>query len=507
DGAVAAARTCYSSSGIITPDQVSGAGADTESERDGARTRRDQLARSIFDAGHHTTLQHAHVQFAMDNVSRLFLWSFLHSHPFYNSEQVSQRYTKVDPSNVLIPALEGKPKRIYEKTVAMQMAGYESLSKKLIAPTEEQFFARFPGRRAKADRYRLGIRRKAREVARYVLPLATFAYLYHTVSVVTLLRYWRLCNQEDTPSETQIVVGAMVEELLKIDPDFSTLIDDPLPIESTPEFSFFQERPELYGGGVTAAFIAEFDGQFGENRHSVLVGSKPENEQLVASAVREVLGLPKASMNDEEAIAIALSNPLHSDALNLSTLNKLTRSLFHASYTFRKRLSHAADAQDQRHRMTPASRPVLSAHLLGDPDYITPALVLLDTSARREFDDIMHRTWKAIADLKKEGVPNEWALYLLPNAATVRFTESADLLNLHHKHAMRLCYLAQEEIFQASVEEAQAVGRIDPNLGRYLLPPCGHRHGSTRTPYCPEGDRYCGVPVWNLDLDDYERVI
>ena len=28
-----------------------------------------------------------------------------------------------------------------------------------------------------------------------------------------------------------------------------------------------------------------------------------------------------------------------------------------------------------------------------------------------------------------------------------------------------------------------------------------------RRPYCPEGDRYCGVRVWELGLDAYERVI
>jgi hypothetical protein len=27
------------------------------------------------------------------------------------------------------------------------------------------------------------------------------------------------------------------------------------------------------------------------------------------------------------------------------------------------------------------------------------------------------------------------------------------------------------------------------------------------TPYCPEGDRYCGVPVWKLALGQYQRTI
>ena len=70
ENVVATARTCYSAKGIITEDQAS---ARPE--------RRDAIAKSIYEAGHHTTFQHAHFQFALENVSRQFLWTFLHSPP------------------------------------------------------------------------------------------------------------------------------------------------------------------------------------------------------------------------------------------------------------------------------------------------------------------------------------------------------------------------------------------------------------------------------------------
>ena len=38
----------------------------------------------------------------------------------------------------------------------------------------------------------------------------------------------------------------------------------------------------------------------------------------------------------------------------------MMRALNHASYVFEKRLSHTADSQDQRHRMVPASRPMMT---------------------------------------------------------------------------------------------------------------------------------------------------
>ena len=119
----------------------------------------------------------------------------------------------------------------------------------------------------------------------------------------------------------------------------------------------------------------------------------------------------------------------------------------------------------------------------------------------------MARTWEAIGQLLKAGVTEEFANYLLPNAVAVRFTESADLLNLLHKHRMRLCYNAQEEIWRASVDEAREVSRVHPRIGAHLLPPCTQRLQAGTRPFCPEGDRYCGIPVWKLELDQYERLL
>ena len=109
--------------------------------------------------------------------------------------------------------------------------------------------------------------------------------------------------------------------------------------------------------------------------------------------------------------------------------------------------------------------------------------------------------------LRALGVGAEFALYLLPNAVSIRFTESADLLNLRHKHAMRLCYNAQEEIWRASVDEARQIRAVNPRIGAFLLPPCGLRDLAGARPICPEGRRFCGLPVWKLALDDYERLI
>ncbi len=57
DNAVATARTCASPR-VVTDEDV-------------ARSpeQRDRIARSVYEAGHHTTLGHAHLQFALVGVS------------------------------------------------------------------------------------------------------------------------------------------------------------------------------------------------------------------------------------------------------------------------------------------------------------------------------------------------------------------------------------------------------------------------------------------------------
>ena len=100
--AIAAAWCCYGGKPakvetvrkLIEP-APEGLSDEKAADRDGRRERAMKLYADLFAAGHHTTLQHANFVFVLDNVSRLAIWSFFHAHPFYNSEQVSQRYREV----------------------------------------------------------------------------------------------------------------------------------------------------------------------------------------------------------------------------------------------------------------------------------------------------------------------------------------------------------------------------------------------------------------------------
>lgn len=501
---VAAARTCYSGTGIVTPEKVAAGRPDVPAAE--RHAGRDRIARSVYQAGHHTTLQHGQVRFALEGVSRLFIWSFLHGHPFYNSEQVSQRYVAVAPENYHLPAMTGPAASIYRDCITLATDAYWRLAELLTPRCEDLYLERFPGRRGQAGCAR-DVSRLALESARYVLPLATTAHLYHTVSILTLFRYHRLAEQRDADLETRAVVTAMMDELLRAEPEYARLLEEPIPLEQTPEAAFFQDSP--VSAGDQGRFREVFDRSLAGWNSRLIAASEPA-ESLVAEAAREVLGLPADSLPDAEALALCLDpgrNRLWGETMNLSTLDRLARPLHHVHYSFRRRLSHSADSQDQRHRMTPASRPSLLNQENGMPDYITPVMVAEVPAAERHYHMIMERIWTAMARFRAAGGRDEDALYLLPNAKCIRYTESTDLLHYRHKAAMRLCYNAQEEIWRLTLEETRQIRARHPGLGAYLLPPCGARRLAVTKPLCPEGDRYCGVPVWRLDPGDYERLL
>lgn len=498
------ARTCYSGRGICRP-------ADYLDPRHQPVT--DQVIESTRKAGHLTPRQHFEIVFGLSNVSRQLIWAFLHTHPFYNSEQVSQRYVAVKEGGFFIPPLKGRALELYMGNAREQMHAYHQL-KGILEPIVAGEYLRVFPRRATEKWQKKNesiFEKKAQEVARYVLGVDTFSYLYYTVNALTLMRLFRTCSLTDVPLEAKLVVYEMVNKVAGYDPNFlKELDDDPYPLEETPEFLALTSLRLAIDYRAAASFNTEFDRELA-GLSSRLIDWSTNAPHTLAEAVRAVLGIETERLSDEKAIELVLdpaNNRTLGDVLNLTTLNKVTQALHAVSYTFAKRISHTADSQDQRHRMVPAARPIISTHYSGEPDFITPALIRQSPDALSVYQAIMEKTFATINHLLEMGIPPEFALYRLPNAFPVRFVESGSLLFLHHKYRMRLCYNAQEEIWQASTQEAQQISRIHPQIGRWLLAPCGLRQSAHTTPFCPEGERYCGQHPWGKTSAEYpSRII
>src|SRR5690349_18952523 len=279
DSAIAAARTCYAPR-LIQPQEV------TEKQR-------INIGAATFYSGHHTVYQHAHFEFGLENVSRHFVWSFLHAHPFYNSEQQSQRYVRLDRAQAYIPPeslfFDSASRTIYEHAVARAWQYYRELSALLVTDAREILSdiwhvspMSHPKRIQKIER---SAEKRAIEIARYVLPLAAFTTMVHTVSGIVLHRLWRMSAASDTPSEARAVIGEMVALVRAIDPQFFDRFGTE-PLEEMPEWADRSGSATQNGNASFPAgehFAKEFDAKLA-GKTSKLVDYSPNAPRVMAEA-------------------------------------------------------------------------------------------------------------------------------------------------------------------------------------------------------------------------------
>ena len=120
----------------------------------------------------------------------------LHSYPFYNSEQSSQRYVKLKEPRAFVPPITGEALDVYERAILSAWDSYAELS----ALLKDDAFRilkelRYVTPRASAERLKAiekDAEKRAIETARYVIPLAAFTSMVHTVSGITLHRLRRM---------------------------------------------------------------------------------------------------------------------------------------------------------------------------------------------------------------------------------------------------------------------------------------------------------------------------
>ncbi|KIM11922.1 MAG: thymidylate synthase [Sulfuricurvum sp. PC08-66] len=436
DIAVSAARTCYFPNGIVKP------------EASTAWPRKEALLESIFKAGHHTTLQHAHVTMLIEGMSRHLIWRLLHAHTYYNSEQISQRYAKMKQENFYYPP-QGKRDE-WEAFYAQSYADYEALLE-MLTPAITPHLPKFRhGQEAKV----------AQEMARYVLPVGMSAYLYHTANIVTLLRYIAVApTMPEARAEAMEFAALLETNLLALDPALAPLIEHAK--ASRPTFP-------------TIDIIAL------KNRIDA------QSDVTVYDVVGEI-----------DASTIGIN---YADVLRASQMSHDTNIL--GGFSTAIRLSFSADAQNQRHRKSPAIRPAI------EPTYVrdayTPPLIAQHPQAYALYRASIERSYEFF-DAQRARMGFGEAIYALSNAHRIDIVERNDFAAFAHKAQMRLCYNAQQEIYDIVYEQVTQLRAMGVAGSQYLLPPCSVRAAQGIHPICPEGTRYCGVKVWKLDFAHYRR--
>ncbi len=433
DIAVGSARSCYFGKHIVTPESAA------------QWDKKNDLLNSIFKAGHHTTLMHYNFTFLIEGMSRLLIWRFLHSHPFYNSEQVSQRYAKMKPQNFTYPKNCDREK--WQKYYENMFFYYEKLIEKL-TPEIEKALPKFKKNEAK---------KRAQEFARYLLPVGMNAHLYHTVNIITALRYINAAKViPEAKGEAQEFIKQLKREMLKIDESLAPLIE-------------FAENEEVV--------FPEIDIE------------KIKKEKNVTKKV-EIFDIVDYDfeLNANYADVLRTSN-IYLDEAILGSFNSYIK------------LSLSADAQNQRHRRSPAVRPKLES--IYKRDFYMPKIC---ESVKELYLRAVEYSYDFFEN-QKELLGFSEAAYALLNAHNIEIIEHNDFQEFVHKAQMRLCYNAQEEIFDIVYAQVRELKKAGVKAADKFLPPCALRFEEGIKPVCPEGERFCGVKVWKMEFEEYERLI
>ena len=434
DIAVGSARSCYFGKHIVTPEDA------------GKWDKKNALLNSIFKAGHHTTLMHYHFTFLIEGISRLLIWRLLHSHPFYNSEQVSQRYAKMKIENFTYPKNCDKEK--WQKYYENMFFYYEKLIEEL-TPKIEEVLPKFKKKEAK---------KRAQEFARYLLPMGMNAHMYHTINVITALRYINAAKViPEAKDEAKEFINQLKREMLKIDKDLAPLIE-------------FAENEKVVFPEINIEKI--------KTKHNIT------NEKVKVFDIVDY----DFELNENYAGVLRSSNMFLDEAI-LGSFNSYIK------------LSLSADAQNQRHRRSAAIRPKLED--IYKRDFYMPKIC---ESVKEFYLRAVEYSYDFFEN-QKEILGFSESAYALINAHNIEIIEHNDFQEFAHKAQMRLCYNAQEEIFDIVYSQVKQLKEKNVSAADKFLPPCALRNMQNIRPICPEGERFCGIKVWKLNFEEYSRII
>lgn len=194
-----------------------------------------------------------------------------------------------------------------------------------------------------------------------------------------------------------------------------------------------------------------------------LIAHTPNPERVVAVAarlcyskynVKEIL----ETMTDEEVErSIRMLNDLHHES-----------PIEHASFTFSiANISRACMSQLTRHRL--ASYSVKSQRYVNEQkfSYVTPNM-----KDSTEYDKLMGQIHKAYRQLKKKGLLNEDARFVLPNACNTQLICTMNARSLKNFLTLRCCTRAQWEIRDVAYKMLKEVKKVAPILFEKAGPNC-----------------------------------
>ncbi|KAH0792376.1 FAD-dependent thymidylate synthase [Histomonas meleagridis] len=213
-----------------------------------------------------------------------------------------------------------------------------------------------------------------------------------------------------------------------------------------------------------------------------LIAHTPEPEKVIAIAARFCY----SKFSTDQIIEKMTQDEIKK---SIRHLNKLGHEspIEHASFTFSiSNISRACMAQLTRHRI--ASFSVKSQRYVNEKKFtfITPPELKDD----KEYQLIMKKLHDSYARLKKKGIANEDARFVLPNACTTQLITTMNARSLKNFFALRCCYRAQWEIRDVADKMLKQCKEVAPILFENAGPPCSHCREGELAANCPRKKKF-----------------
>lgn len=406
---------------------------------------------NLFKTGHHTTLQHNYFTFNISDTSISSVTFGLHlTHHFYNTDQRSGRfskmYTKVDFDEIKNYISQYWPNENSDEVIDFIKKG-KDLYDQYIEPATQLVIEKIKEERPNAtEEYIIANAGKiAQEQMRMFISTIFPTALDYTINLSTLTAMYRAAWSPELRDITDQMKDLVITEY----PDLAYMFD-----EKVRRHDNWTPKMDLKTIGVKKS---------------------PDLWDFGMSFTKEI----NLDLETKDSVDLRYFTPENMDN-NISTLR------------MRIEISVATMGQDQRHRALKRGIPQLTGNF-----YLPP---ILDELGLEEVAfDYLTQYKKLISKIDKS-----LALAIIPYGMMVSYGKVGDLNGMIHEQEKRLCWSAQEEIYNLSRMLHEKLTQEDfkdktlssdaKKLAELMTPACYKTK-------CIEGKRYCGRDISKLRED------
>lgn len=402
----------------------------------------------LFKPGHHTTFEHQLFNFEIEGIAVADLIFGLHLlHPFYTTDQRSGRYSKMFDS----PDFEEIQKYInffYKESdnVVKEILEYVKFSYELyfkyIDKATDVVKKLIVEERLNDEEYiEKGAKKLAQEQLRSFLPMISLTGLVHSMDLISLVSIY---NSSVSPA-VDYVTEKMKDEVLKKFPELVYLFkkEEKANIQTT----IFENNKEE---NKYLEVKLEKEDELKTSPECIILNMNINN--IVVPDIKDCVPIDKTYFSPKY---------LNNSVNNLRMLIEISTG--------------ATMGQDQRHRAIKRTLP----HFTGN-FYLAP--IVNELGVKNEVKELVKK-WKSFYGK----ISNNLFYTIAPYGAMVRYEKLVDVNALSHEQLKRLCWCAQEEIYNLNRQLRNQIEKTgNTELLKIFFPPCMKEGGR-----CFEGDRWC----------------